>query len=513
MVISEKLLRKLIQESINEALTNQDRLSLHVKGDLSVDDIEQGVPLYHRPADSNTGDKLATIKSLMTTGFSREYTGDNGGNMYGPGVYNVYTLKSSNEKARGYGKYIVKSYLLGGWKDFLVFNIDMAKEVYGSEWEIDKQIEKLFPSYMAKKVFERFNVLNSKPDYSNGLYSRGALYMNNNATSMAIKTSNIAVKITDFLGGHISKTKVRGIIYSGNHDGECAFVRNFSEVIPHSYSDDNGKTWKKGITDELVWRAGHDTDVFATLKGSGLFDDVADRSINGFVIVKKGGKYNYFNVAENDIISNVWFDRAFNFDDGIAEVQYGDKFFKIQYDEFDEEYIVLDKEGNGVCYLNSLPEYAKKIQKESYIRNIVNDILNESKTITGFGEEREEEAKRKLMLSVKSQFDEFVKLNPKYDMVVKFMGMQKDVNGCEAIAIIARKGALSNRIIKERWDAMVQRIQSQVEKYGRVNSKGGEMVSNYQYHSEYEENVRNIDAILKVYREPEYIGETFDDID
>ena len=139
MVISENILRKLIQESINEALTNQDRLSLHVKGDLSVDDIEQGVPLYHRPTNSNTGDKYETIKSLMQTGFSREYTGSNGGNMYGPGVYNVYTLRSSNEKARGYGSFIVRSYLLGGWKDFLVFNIDMAKEVYGSDWEIDKQ--------------------------------------------------------------------------------------------------------------------------------------------------------------------------------------------------------------------------------------------------------------------------------------------------------------------------------------------------------------------------------------
>ena len=170
MVISENILRKLIQESINEALTNQDRLSLHVKGDLSVGDIEQGVPLYHRPANSNTGDKYETIKSLMQTGFSREYTGSNGGNMYGPGVYNVYTLRSSNEKARGYGSFIVRSYLLGGWKDFLVFNIDMAKEVYGSDWEIDKQIKRLMPEKLAKEVLSRFGALNARPDTSNGLY-------------------------------------------------------------------------------------------------------------------------------------------------------------------------------------------------------------------------------------------------------------------------------------------------------------------------------------------------------
>jgi hypothetical protein len=60
---------------------------------------------------------------------------------------------------------------------------------------------------------------------------------------------------------------------------------------------------------------------------------------------------------------------------------------------------------------------------------------------------------------------------------------------------------------------MIQRVQKQVQRYGRVNAKGTEIASNYQYHSEYEENVRNIDAMLKVYREPEYEGETFDDID
>ena len=81
----------------------------NVKGDLTKNDIKSGVPLYHRPKDSKTGDALAIINSLMKYGFSREYTGDNGGNMYGPGVYNVYTLRSSNESARGYGRFIVKS--------------------------------------------------------------------------------------------------------------------------------------------------------------------------------------------------------------------------------------------------------------------------------------------------------------------------------------------------------------------------------------------------------------------
>lgn len=505
MIISENILRKLIQESINEALTNQDRLSLHVKGDLSVDNIEQGVPLYHRPANSNTGDKYETIKSLMQTGFSREYTGSNGGNMYGPGVYNVYTLRSSNEKARGYGSFIVRSYLLGGFKDFLIFNINMAKDVYGSDWEIDKQIKRLMPEKLAKEVLSRFGALNAKPDTSDGLYKIGYIYMNDNS-SLSIKTSSIAVDITDFLGGRIARTKIRGIIYSGGHDGECAFVRNFSEVIPHSYSEDNGKTWKKGITDELVWRAGHDTDVFATLKGSGLFDDVADRSINGFVIVKKGGKYNYFNVAENDIISKVWFDRAFNFDDnGIAEVQYGNNFLKIQYDDIDEEYIVLDNNGDGVCYLNSLPNYVNKLQKESYIRNLVDNILTEAQRFQGGDAASEIE-------HFKERFP-YAIFNFANDLIQNF-----EIKGAKAwrvdstgkyIWITIEKNALVNPINNKKWNNVVKRIQDKIDNY----DKSG----NWKYEYGYGENFKGPDgkeyARLFVKKEPTFMGETFDDID
>ena len=115
----------------------------------------------------------------------------------------------------------------------------MAKEVYGNDWPIDKQIQKLFPPKLAKDVFDRFGVTNSTPSRSEhgGLYKRGRLYMNNNSTTR-VRTSDIAVSITTYLGSKINQTKVRGIVYSGNHDGECAFVRNFSDVVPFYYSKD-----------------------------------------------------------------------------------------------------------------------------------------------------------------------------------------------------------------------------------------------------------------------------------
>jgi hypothetical protein len=367
---------------------NNINFGTNVKGDLTKDNIKSGVPLYHRPKDSKSGDALAVINSLMNYGFSREYTGDNGGNMYGPGVYNVYTLRSSNESARGYGKYIVKSFLLGGYKDFLIFNEEMAKEVYGNEWPIDIQIKKLFPPKICEEIFRRFNVIGAKPYRRGGLYNIGNLYMNNNSSVKTVKTSVIAVQITDFLHSKIAQSKVRGIIYSGNHDGECAFVRNFSDVIPFYYSKDNGKTWIEGITDNLIWRAGHDTDVEATLKhsvddsGKKNFSDTADRSINGFVLVYKdnGKKANYFEVATNSLISNTWFDYAGNFnEDGVAEVLYkGRNFFIAKVDDEEDRFIVGSDEEGPICYLKDLP-----IQElnETIFQTAVKEVINEAQNL------------------------------------------------------------------------------------------------------------------------------------
>lgn len=361
---------------------------INVKGDLTLNDIKKGVPLYHRPKDGKKDNPMGVIDSLMKYGFSREYTGDNGGNMYGPGVYNVYTLRSSNESATGYGRFIVKSYLLGGYENFLVFNEDMAKEVYGDEWQIDKQLKKLLPPKLLQELFKRFNVDSSYPKRSNrvGVYQIGDLYMNNNSTVKSVKTSNIAVNITTFLGSKISQTKIRGIVYSGNHDGECAFVRNFSDVIPCYYSKDNGKTWIEGISDELIWRAGHNTDTEAILKhsvndkGEKNFSDTADRSINGFVIVYKGTKANYFEVATNKLISNIWFDYAGNFDeDGYAQISYKGNNLYLEKTglEAPEDFIVGSEDEGPICYLNNLADSLN----ENMFQEICKSVLNETKTV------------------------------------------------------------------------------------------------------------------------------------
>ena len=368
-------------------MANDNIFDLNVKGNVDLKTIESGVPLYHRPKNSATGDPLAVIKSLMRYGFSREYTGSNGGNMYGPGVYNVINLKSSNENATGYGSYIVRSYLLGGYKNFLVFNADIAKEVYGNNWWIGDQIMMLCPPKIATQILNRVKLYMNDNRGNVFVYKGydGSDEENFLGRHSLVRTSDAAVNITSLLGSNISNTKIRGIQYSGGHDGDCAFVRNFSEVIPHSYSKDNGKTWITAITDELIHRAAHELDVDASLRdvkdaqGKRRFDDVADRSINGFVITYKNidgkKKANYFEVSENRLISNVWFDMALNFDeDGYARVKYnGQTFFITKYE--DGEFVACDEMTMPVCYVKDLPQFMMQNENTLYAKNIITECF------------------------------------------------------------------------------------------------------------------------------------------
>lgn len=315
--LNEETLKEYIKNILLESNTP---FGLNVKGDLTLNDIKSGIPLYHRPSDAK-----GVLNSLFTYGFSREYTSTNGGNMYGPGVYTVYSLKSSQVSATGYGKIILKVYLLGGYQDFLIFNSEIAKKVYGERWHIVDQIKDLLPKDIAFKLLNSVHL------------------------SMDGKSSISAKRVADFLGRNIEKTNIRGFIFTGGHDGDVCFIRDFSAVIPVEYSEDNGRTWKTGITKGLIKRAGSSVDTHFKYRnkeyeGEKMFDDVSDRAINGFVMVHKNDKINFINIKTDKLISNIWFDFATNFnEDGYAEVSLNNETFEI-YNDNDTIFIV-DEDG------------------------------------------------------------------------------------------------------------------------------------------------------------------------
>ncbi len=344
-------IENLIYESLSEMANDKNEQEL-----LSI--VKSGEKVYHRPSDSRGSDPLAVVKSLFKYGFSREYTGSNGGNMYGTGVYNVYNLRSSNENANGYGRYIVQSYVIGGYKDFLIFNSDIAKKYYGNDWWIGKQIKRLFPEKIASGILRVFG---------------NQLFMND-YNSLSKKTASLLYKIFNFVGeSGMRQTKIRGFIYDGWHDGSCAFVRDFSDVCPYAWSSDNGKTWKTDVTEELMRRVVGNIDTEFELKdknidGSGKFDNVAKKSINGFAMVYRGSSINYYSVETKSLISDTWFDMGTNFDDdGFAEVLYNNEKLCIE-DNGGGQYTVTDIDGCPICDLKDIKKFfgGKQTMKEAY---------------------------------------------------------------------------------------------------------------------------------------------------
>lgn len=345
----EVYVRRLISESLGNRDEKQDfqQVLSSIKA--------HGEPVYHRPMNARGSDRMAVIKSLFSKGFSRDYTGDNGGNMYGPGVYNVYNLRSSNEKARGYGIFIVQSYVIDGYKDFLIFNEDIAKKYYGKNYRIEDQVVKLMPPKIANRALAVLR--------RHSYHDR----MNNHATQNTTLTAFLAKEIVDALGPSIANSDVRGIIYSGGHDGCCAFVRNFNAVIPWAYSQDNGRSWEIGVNEEEIKHITDNIDTYFELerfkkdRKNADIDTYAHKSINGFALVLKGGEngqMNYFSVKDKKLISNVWFDLASNFKkDGTANVLYKGVPLTLRYE--DGQYIIYDESGFDVCELNELPSIIK----------------------------------------------------------------------------------------------------------------------------------------------------------
>lgn len=351
MILNETEIKDLSKLMFEDADFSNVNSKLNVReGGITYDDVMNGITLYHRPKDAVAtvgGEKMSIADALFKFGFSREFTNSNGGNMYGAGVYTVYNLKSSNEKATGYGKSIIKLKLLGGYKDFLIFSEQLAKQTYGNRWHITQQVQDIFPEKIAKKILSSIR-----------------LYMHNDNSSFhnMIKSSIPAVEIVHLLGEHeINSTKCRGLVYNGGHDGACCFIRDFSSAIPVAISMDNGRTWTTKLNQELLNRYNEEVDTHFQFGGNKKFKDVADKAINGYTIVwNKEGKVNYIPSNSNDTISDIWFDDGENWEktpNGIpyVNVKYGDYYLMIMYE--DGQYMVYDSDGFPQdCTINELPE-------------------------------------------------------------------------------------------------------------------------------------------------------------
>ena len=298
------------------------------------EDITSGsVIVYHR-----TGKGVNNpVKGIAADGYR---VGE--GNTYGAGVYTTYNLESqlTNYHRKTYGPIIIESKVLS-MKDFLIFDYDVAKIIYGNKnYTLDKQLQII----LGKE-------LNNYKDDDNlkSLISKlnDIEYNSNIAEDFYKNYSDIILKL-------------RGIVFTGRSDGNVLVSYDRKNIEPIRYTEDEGKTWKNVINRDIYKRTkGYDTD----------------KSLEYEHILNKldiGGK---FNNKETEILLNnkELISRLDN--DGIRSLLY--------YSSEPEKIInVLSNKGKD--YISRLDSVgiSRLLYKSSEPENVINLLLNNKELIS-----------------------------------------------------------------------------------------------------------------------------------
>lgn len=334
-------------------------------------------------------------EGIARDGATREFTGKNA-NAYGQGFYTTFnlnsTIKFGYNSWHNYGKYIIQFGLVGGFKDFLIFDKDMNRK-YNNGEPIEHQIKRLCPPDVVKKLAAGHFFSTIRQDYGDvdevgkPLTAPMAAKFFNILKGRFLQSSELTPwqkqqqsALYDELD--ISKTKVRGYIFVGGHDGEVCVVRDFNSLVPlRMFDPTKGKNPKNpkdsGWTDILKKNTFDDIsgqiDVGTYIRGRYPETPLNAKTICGYILVKgrPHGKYNYLNVKTNKELLPVPADRAVAFDPDTRRAKFiimGDEY------EFSADKNVFIEDGVFIY----TPEEFKKEMKDKLS---VNESLNKIKKL------------------------------------------------------------------------------------------------------------------------------------
>ena len=279
-----------------------------------------GTYLYHCTDD-------VSLKGILANGPDRDFTGKNS-NTYGSGFYTTFKLESSEKNSQGhiYGHNIVKFRLVGGFEGFLIFDPDMAREVYG-EWNVQKQIEELCPPEVVEVVKQSpvWQMAETPEDQLEKCWKTGGPRTGPMAHAFfsALRGEMMRPEeLTEFQrrrGAHqfketlLRQTKIKGYIFQGENDGYVCFVRDFKSIVPVAYRTQDGN-WHDALTEKNFNKIASSSDAAYSFGGKYPETNPNEKAIDGFIVVKKDGKYNYVNIANWEELLPVWADTAYAFD-------------------------------------------------------------------------------------------------------------------------------------------------------------------------------------------------------
>ena len=268
------------------------------------------------------GTKLELLKSLINSGgFSAEWFGANGGNMYTRGVYTNYEIGQTIRACKGnkYGTILVKFKVNGGFSNFLIFDKRMAIKQYGKDYSLYTQLKK-YPKLVS-------------------LLGDNLAYQLSRNCEHEDYTSNSAYKMIVTLGGTDRATKIfaslgiRGLIFYGHNDGPVAIIHNCDEIDALSYVDVAKTELKRGYP--IPWipisfnksnaesnEINHIQYFMAQFNDKYIYNKNT-RSYDGEILVKnrETGLWTFIDVKTKKPLFNIEFYNADIFENGKARVK------------------------------------------------------------------------------------------------------------------------------------------------------------------------------------------------
>jgi hypothetical protein len=244
--IKDKLsdLPLLARKSI-EMFLNESKQETELKEEIT----SGSVIVYHR-----TGRNGSPVEGIAADGYR---VGERA--IHGIGVYTTYDLNSQLNLGmiNMYGNIIIESKVIS-MKDFLIFDYDMAKRIYGNKnYTLERQLRLI--------LGKDFNLLNEKDFETLNIELTTFKYTGDVAYKFYMKHKNIIPKL-------------RGIVFTGDSDGKVLISYDRKNVEPLRYTLDEGKTWKNIINKNIYQRLKGYNDDSNNLKDVHLLNKIDTKS-------------------------------------------------------------------------------------------------------------------------------------------------------------------------------------------------------------------------------------------
>lgn len=359
----ENVVNDVLIKEWTDGATNYDSYITFVD-----DDPKKGFYVYHAcHADS--------VNSIMTAGPRRIFVASNICCSYGEGLYATYTLKSAKVNATRrdsrkndgllYGGYIARGICKRPLTQFVIFDPNIAKTVYGTELGIDEQLKCIFNGHM-----DMYNAISSHSYYS---YVTSNFKMGHSSQGAA----HLWYIINDLDGkGMYTRRFIKGVIFSGGNDGNVFVGYDMNCVEMVGYSKDNGNTFIN--IDRNEWEHKQHANNFDLQNELGNLYDVYPTQgfTDGFAVVGRrvNGQMKYRILAQPKLeyekrhnktvadgrISSIWFDGVYGLTfavDDTMKVSYDGTLYIIKKFPHGKYKVYDNDEGVYCCELNDLPTY------------------------------------------------------------------------------------------------------------------------------------------------------------